>query len=68
MLRKFRPSKITVVDRYFGPFKNTVVDCNFGLSKIKVGDRIFLTLKITTTTKNSGEGVVNTTIGQLGAV
>ena len=47
MLCQFGPSKITVVDRYFGPFKNTVVDCNFGPSKIKVGDRILGPLKIT---------------------
>ena len=40
MLSQFGPSKITVVDRYFGLVKNSVVDCNFGQSKIRVGDRI----------------------------
>ena len=53
MIRKFGRSKITVVDHYFGPFK------------IKVRDRIFGMLK---KNRKCSKVVVNTTVGQLGAV
>ena len=70
MLRKFRPSKILVVDRCFGLFKNMVVDRNFGPSKITDGDHNFWPLKIAKKKiiKNVVKLVVNTTVGQLVAV
>ena len=47
-------SKYTVVDRNFGPSKIMVGNCNFGPFKI--------------TKKNALKVMVNTTVGQLGAV
>ena len=64
MLHQFGPSKITVLDSYFGLLKNIVVDLNLGPFKIMVGDRNFKRLKIAKK-KNVVKVVVNTTVGQL---
>ena len=68
MLRQFGPSKTTVVDCYFGPLKKMVVD----RPKLRLGtvtlDHKNVNNKKIKITKIAVKVVVNTTVGQLGAV